>query len=121
MQQNYQYNFGFSREIGFDTAIEVRYVGGRSDNMVRGFDFNQVNINAGGFLDEFLTARNNCRIALAQTNEFLDSRRCTTSEMSGATNLPGQMPLGSYLPPILGVGFIRDYVQRGIVGELALI
>ncbi len=121
MQRNMQYNFGFSREIGYDTAIEIRYVGGRSDNMVRGFDFNQVNINAGGFLGEFLTARNNCRIALSQTGDFLDTRRCTSSEMLGTTGFPGQMPLGSYLPPIVGVGFVRDYVQRGIVGELALI
>ncbi|HUF03349.1 MAG TPA: TonB-dependent receptor [Aridibacter sp.] len=121
MQQNYQYNFGFSREIGFNTAVEFRYVGGRSDNMVRGLDFNQLNINAGGFLGEFRTARNNCRIALAQTGDFLNTRLCTASEMTGATNFPGQMPLGSYLPPIIGVGFIRDFIQRGIVGELALI
>ncbi|PYS51598.1 MAG: hypothetical protein DMF68_03670 [Acidobacteria bacterium] len=28
-----QYNFGFQREIGFQTAIEIRYVGARSNNL----------------------------------------------------------------------------------------
>jgi hypothetical protein len=122
MQRNMQYNFGFTREIGYDTAIEFRYVGGRSDNMVRAYDFNQVNINAGGFLTEFLNDRNNCRIELAQAGLFLDGRRCTATEMRGTNNLPGQVALGTYLSPLLGAaGFIRDYVQRGIVGELALI
>ena len=28
-----EYSFGIQREIGFDTAIEVRYVGTRSNNL----------------------------------------------------------------------------------------
>ena len=49
----------FEREIGFQTAIEIRYVGGRSKNLVRSLDFNQVNIFNNGFLADFIRARNN--------------------------------------------------------------
>jgi hypothetical protein len=54
-----EYNFSIEREIGFQTAIEVRYVGGRSNNLVRGVDFNQVNILDNGFLEDFNRARSN--------------------------------------------------------------
>ncbi len=124
MQRNFQWNVGFSREVGFDTAVEVRYVGGSSDSLVRGYDFNQVQIENGGFLRDFNIARNNCRITLAQTGQFLDSRRCTSAEMTGTAMLPGQvvLPGTSPIQPLLGAAdFIRDYVQQGIAGELALI
>jgi hypothetical protein len=54
-----EWNFGFQREIGFQTAIEIRYVGGKSDNLVRALDFNQVIINENGFLADFNRARAN--------------------------------------------------------------
>ncbi|REJ77463.1 MAG: hypothetical protein DWQ47_13875 [Acidobacteria bacterium] len=116
LQRNMQYNLGFSREIGYDTAVEFRYVGGRSTNMVRGFDFNQVLINENGFLTDFLNARENCRQALANQGLFLNSRRCTTAEMT--TGLPVQPQLAGFIGL---AGFLRDYVQQGIIGELALI
>ncbi|QQS40832.1 MAG: TonB-dependent receptor [Acidobacteriota bacterium] len=116
MQRNMQYNFGFSREIGFDTAIEFRYVGGRSDNMVRGVDYNQVLINENGFLTDFLNARENCRQVNAGLGLFLNERQCTATEMT--TGLPVSPQLAGFLPL---AGFIRDYVQQGIIGELALI
>lgn len=116
LQQNYQYNFGFSREIGFDTAIEFRYVGGRSDNMVRGFDFNQMLINENGFLQDFLNARENCRQALANQGLYLNSRRCSSSEMT--TGLPVGQQIAGFIPL---AGFLRDYIQQGIIGQFALI
>lgn len=124
LQMNYQYNLGFSREIGFNTAIEFRYVGGRSDNLVRGFDFNQVQINNNGFLSEFTTARNNCRIALANAGLFLNDRRCTTNELAGAAGLPGQTAINVGTSPVLGfanlAGFLRDRIQQGQIGQFAL-
>ncbi|HWP43344.1 MAG TPA: TonB-dependent receptor, partial [Blastocatellia bacterium] len=54
-----EYNFSIERELGFNTAVEFRYVGGRSDNLVRGIDLNQVDIRGNGFLDDFIRARNN--------------------------------------------------------------
>jgi hypothetical protein len=54
-----EYNVSFEREIGFQTAIEIRYVGGRSKNLVRSVDYNQVDIFNNGFLDDFNRARFN--------------------------------------------------------------
>ncbi|HKR11514.1 MAG TPA: TonB-dependent receptor, partial [Pyrinomonadaceae bacterium] len=54
-----EWNFGIQREVGFQTAIEVRYVGGKSDNLIRSLDFNQVDIFNNGFLADFERARRN--------------------------------------------------------------
>ncbi len=125
MQQNYEWNFGYQREIGFNTAFEIRYVGGASNNMHQAFDFNQVQLNNANYLTDFNTARNNCRIALAQAGLFLDSRRCSSTEMLGFSGFPGQVVLnpgtsavGGFLPL---AGFIRDMIQDGIPGQLAVI
>ena len=55
---SHEFSIGIQREIGFQTALEVRYVHPRSDNLVRGFDLNQVNISP-AFLADFNRARNN--------------------------------------------------------------
>jgi hypothetical protein len=55
----HEYSFGIQREIGFNTAIEVRYVGTRGNNLLRGTDFNQINITSNGFLADFNRARAN--------------------------------------------------------------
>jgi hypothetical protein len=54
-----EYNFGIQREIGWQTAFEIRYVGSRSSNLVRGKDINQLDIFNNGFLADFLRARSN--------------------------------------------------------------
>lgn len=54
-----EYSFGITREVGFDTAVEVRYVGTRSTNLLRGVDLNQVDIRNNGFAEDFNRARNN--------------------------------------------------------------
>jgi hypothetical protein len=51
-------NFGIQREIGFQTALEVRYVHGWSNNLWRGTDFNQLNLPS-EFLADFNRARAN--------------------------------------------------------------
>ena len=54
-----EFNIGIEREIGWQTAIEVRYVHTRSNNLVRGLDFNQVRIFDNGFLTDFNRAHFN--------------------------------------------------------------
>jgi len=54
-----EFNVGIERELGFDTAIEVRFVHNQSNNLVRGLDLNQVNIFSNGFLADFNRARSN--------------------------------------------------------------
>jgi len=57
----YEYNFGIQRDLGFDTAIEIRYVGAFSNQLVRTIDFNQVDIRDNGFGADFLRAVQNER------------------------------------------------------------
>ncbi len=121
MQQNYQYSFGFSREIGFDTAIEVRYVGGQSSNMVRGIDYNQMDIVSDGYLTDFQNARNNCRI-FSESNGLTLSDGCfdpRNNGLAGQVDLPffAQLPFGG----LLTNGTIRNFIQTGQVGQMALI
>lgn len=54
-----EYSFGYQRELPWNTAMEIRYVGNRSTNLLRGIDYNQINIRTNGFLDDFNRARSN--------------------------------------------------------------
>lgn len=60
-----QYSFGFQREFFGNTALEVRYVGTRSDSLIRAYDLNQVDIFNNGFLADFERARANYNLSLA--------------------------------------------------------
>jgi hypothetical protein len=59
MQRTLEWNFGIQREIGWQTALEVRYVGGMSNSMVRTIDYNQIDIRSNGFAADFQRARAN--------------------------------------------------------------
>jgi hypothetical protein len=54
-----EYNFGIQRELGFQTAVEVRYVGAFSNQLVRSIDYNQVDIRSNGFAADFNRALQN--------------------------------------------------------------
>ena len=54
----HEYNFGIQREFGAN-AVEIRYVGGRADNLWRSIDYNQIDIISNGFLADFNRARAN--------------------------------------------------------------
>lgn len=54
-----EYNFSIQRELGLNMALEVRYVGSRSDNLNRSIDYNQIDIRDNGFGADFLRARRN--------------------------------------------------------------
>jgi hypothetical protein len=57
VQRVYEYNFGIQRNIGFNTVLEVRYVGGQSNDLIQTTTFNQLDINSTGFLSDFRKAR----------------------------------------------------------------
>lgn len=117
LQQNYEYNFGIQREIGFNTAIEVRYVGGRSSSLVRGFDFNQIDIFGTGFLADFVRAQENCRLAAGgNLNNCTDGR--FNPAIPGSQPLPvfSQLPFGAFLNnPVITAQLIN-----GTPADLAL-
>ncbi|MDQ3665827.1 MAG: TonB-dependent receptor [Acidobacteriota bacterium] len=117
LQKNYEYNFGIQREIGFNTAIEIRYVGGRSNSLVRGFDFNQIDIFSTGFLADFVRAQNNCRLAAGgNLNNCTDAR--FNPAIAGSQPLPvfAQLPFGAFL----NNSVITGQLINGTPADLAL-
>lgn len=107
-----EWNFGIQRELGWQTAVEIRYVGGKSDNLLRALDFNQVNIFNQGFLADFERARRN----LAN----FGNPACTT-----ATSATTGCEVLTVFPLIeagglLGNGTIRSLISSGQPGQLAV-
>src|SRR5262245_41935597 len=57
-----QWSFGIEREVPGRIAIEARYVGNHAQQLLRGINFNEVNIFENGFLEEFKNAQKNLQI-----------------------------------------------------------
>lgn len=108
----HQFNVSVEREIGWNTAVEARYVGTLGRGIWRGVDYNQVNIE-GAFLQDFTRARQNGFLALAANNVF---------DPAFNANIPGSQPLT--VIPGFGGGFltnatVRSNIQQGQVASLA--
>ncbi|MEO6393966.1 MAG: carboxypeptidase-like regulatory domain-containing protein [Pyrinomonadaceae bacterium] len=104
---NKEFNIGFEREIGWQTAVEVRYVHGQSNNLVRGLDLNQQQYSP-AFVAEFNRARNNL---------FLPG--ATTANCTAAT--PGCQPLQIFNMAPFSLGFLNNgtiiaNIRNGEVG-----
>ncbi len=108
----HQWNFSIEHELGWDTAVSARYVGNRSRNLVRGVDYNQVDVINNGFAADVLRAQANGFLALAATGTF----------NPGYTG-PGSVPLQVFpnlaSGGLLGNGTIRGLIQTGEAGTLA--
>lgn len=108
------WNFGIQQNIGFNTALEVSYVGTKGTRLARGVDFNQIIIGSNGFLNDFLVARNNGFLALAAGKGF-DPRF--------NSSIPGSQPLTVLTQAAFGGlltnSTIRSLIQTGQVGQLA--
>lgn len=92
-----EYSIGIQREIGFDSVFEIRYVGNRSDQLVRSQDLNQLRIRESGFLGDFIRAQNNCRLQAA-ANGFVPTAanpnplfNCTSAAFN--PSIPGSQQL----------------------------
>ena len=88
-----EYSLGIQREIGFGTALEVRYVGTRSNNLLRAVDLNQVDIRNNGFLGDFNRARSNFLLT--------GNAACTTAQNAGCQAL-------TVFPNLTGGGFLTN-------------
>jgi hypothetical protein len=75
------YTIGLQREIGKNTAFEVRFVRTRGTHLWRQYDLNEVNIFENGFLTQFNAAANNLAI----------SRAAGKGDNYGNQGLPGQV------------------------------
>jgi hypothetical protein len=111
----YDQQFAVSLQREFKgTIIEARYVGNHATKLLRGFDVNQENITANGFLGDFKKAQNNGVLALAATGVF---NPAFNSHIPGSQTLP-------VFAQLSGGGDLRDsnvqqLIQNGEAGELA--
>lgn len=120
LPSNHEYNFSIQREIGFQTALEVRYVGAFSNNMTRYTDVNAPDIINNGFLADFQRARAN----FALTGFF----NCTTAQNVGCQALTVFPKLGTLSGTPGGIGnattapnaTIASLINTGVPGQLAV-
>jgi hypothetical protein len=114
-----EFNFGIEREVGWKTAIEVRYVHGQGSNLVRGFDLNQVNIFNNGFYTDFLRARNNIKLyGSGQVNCTISVARPDCQPLQ----LLNQAPFNtSAFGNPLGFSNTINPIVAGDVGQLAFV
>ena len=83
---------GVQRRLTTNMALEVRYVGTRSDNAWTARNFNEINVYENGFIDEFRRAQANLQANIAAGNG-------ATFAFTGA---PGTQPLPTLLAYING-------------------
>lgn len=107
-----EWNVGIQRELGFQTVMEIRYVGAKSDNLIRGLDFNQVNTRDNGFLADFERARRNLAT--------FGNPACTSAQSaSTGCEVLTVFPLIE-AGGLLSNGTIRNLISTGQPGELAV-
>lgn len=90
--RNHEYTIGIQREIGFQSAIEIRYVGGKSNNLIRGVDLNQIELRRNGFLADFNRARQNLTLSGGVSGAY-----DPTIPGSQPTPVFDQLPFGAFL------------------------
>ncbi|HYP52095.1 MAG TPA: TonB-dependent receptor [Pyrinomonadaceae bacterium] len=108
-----EWNVGIQREVGFQTVIELRYVGAKADNLIRGVDFNQIDVRDNGFLADFNRARSNL---LNFGNPACTAAQAASTGCQQLTVFPliGQGGL-------LGNATIRNQILAGTPADLALV
>lgn len=120
-----EYSFGISREIGFNSVLEVRYVGSRGNNLMRASDFNQVDIRSNGFGADFNRAINNCKAQGATLTGTGDPLfKCTDVTFNPA--IAGSVPL-TVFPNLVTTGSLAlngstllSNIQGGTPADLAV-
>ncbi|HXK06726.1 MAG TPA: TonB-dependent receptor [Verrucomicrobiae bacterium] len=80
------WNIGWQRELNRDMVVEFRYTGNHGVHLWRQYNLDEVNIFENGFLNEFLAAQNNLRIARGGN---LNNTSATNNW--GNQGLPGQV------------------------------
>ena len=131
----YEWNVGFQREIGFNSVLEVRYVGSMGDQMIRSIDTNQIDYTTNGFLPDFKRAQSNLAIYDTRFNTCVatpgqTSTTCTTTlgPRSAAYNpaFAGsqQTPVLSAIGGATYAGALSDptnisFIEVGRMGSLA--
>ncbi len=113
-----EYSLGIQRELGFNTALEVRFVGSRSTNLLRAVDANQVDIRSNGFLADFNRARANFQLT--------GNAACTTAGCQPLTIFPRLGGGGLLTNPAITNNLVNGtpadlailYVTNGLAGTV---
>lgn len=108
-----QYTLGIQHEIK-GTVFEVRYLGNHGVKLLRAFDYNQVQINLNGYMDDFRRARANGFAALSAAGKF-DPRY--NAAIAGSQPLPFFDQLGSN--GNLANANVIAFIRQGEPGSLA--
>jgi hypothetical protein len=134
-----QWNLSIQRDIGWDTAIEVRYMGNHGVQLYRAIDLNQVNglTNRSEWISEWTNARNNAFLAEANglgfdpfcngtgaSNDFLG----ISDDFFGIGCVPLPLLTQVGADPSIGcfggcffLGFIQEMLRTGEIGDLAFL
>lgn len=73
--QTHQWGLSLQREIGWNTVLELYYIGRRAHNLYGAYDVNQVDIFRNGFLEAFNIVRNGGESQLINDLMRFDTRR----------------------------------------------
>jgi hypothetical protein len=135
VQRNYEYNFGIQREIGFQSVIEIRYVGGYSKELTRSIDYNQLEIRNNGFLPDFVRAQSNLTLVEARRAQIIAANPNATTAQLNALLAPFPVSgafnsgiTGSQALPVIGNldsggllnnATILTQLRNGVPGALA--
>ena len=91
-----QWTIGVQREMK-GIMLEARYVGNHGTKLLRALDYNQINLNAGGFLADFNRAYNNGNLALKANGSFNPAYNANIAGSQPLTVLP-TLPSGQCNP-----------------------
>jgi hypothetical protein len=107
-----QWNFGIQHEIK-GNIFEVSYIGNHAVKLLRQVDYNQVQVNQGGFLQDFQNARNNGLLSNAAGKGF---NPAYNSAIAGSVPLPffNSLPSGGSLSSTT----VRSYLLSNQIGTL---
>jgi hypothetical protein len=120
----HQWFAGVQREIGFNSVLEVNYIGKRGTHLFGGYDANQVNVNAKDprFSETFLQAFNTVRAggdsALINQLFLNDSRR--TAAQTGSQFVRAQFGTNITTGSVASVAAAAAQRQQGNSSLLAL-
>ena len=133
----YEYNVGIQREVGFNSVLEIRYVGSRGSNFITTQDFNQADLINNGFTADFLRAQGNLTANDAERTRRINAcvagggtvAACTTQTNAafprsfGFTGAPGTvaLPVFSQLSPGVAAnpGTFIPFLEQGRVASFA--
>jgi hypothetical protein len=114
------WQFGLQRPLKEDTVLEVRYVGNRSARAWAALNLNEINVQGGGFLDQFTAAQNNLAIANGVPVSQLTSINLKSTNFFN-TGLAGQRDIPLITTALAGAAnsTLANYVAQGQAGALA--